>query len=58
MTRTPAQQAEDAEIIRLCNQTLDLLRQTCGKHLNDDGTVWCARTSGHDGECRGITVTL
>ena len=50
--------ADDREVARLCDEILDRLRQTCGKHLNDDGTVWCARTRGHDGACRGIMVTL
>lgn len=53
MTRRP----EDDEIIRLCDEALELLRQTCGKHLNEDGTLWCGRKRGHAGSCHGVSVS-
>lgn len=45
---------DERDVGKLCDQLLDLLRRTCGRELNEDGTEWCARTTGHGGSCRPI----
>lgn len=57
---TSAHAEDERDVGKLCDQLLDLLRQTCGRELNEDGTEWCALKRGHDGSCRGLPggVTL